>query len=236
MIAGLSKAVTLHLAHLLGLTATLLALFTFLSPTLMLHDRVALLKISSSTTVSQAELSKSIDGPSVWLGILGSCAQANENATLSCTLPALSPVFDLDVLPESAPTLLLNAPSPIVPIFIAVALAFSTVFLFTFTCISLRHKMPGKVPSLLEGPAIQNSSAWIGVFGFLIGFTAFLVIRMWYGKTVKDFNASIVAQGETGPQLIAGLGNGFTMIYVAYAFYAVPIISSLTKLNVKLSN
>jgi len=69
----------------------------------------------------------------------------------------------------------------------------------------------------------------------MIGFTVFLIVRMWYGKTIKDFNASILAQGQDGPQLIADIGNAFTMVYVAYAFYSVPIISSLTKLNVKLS-
>ena len=75
---------------------------------------------------------------------------------------------------------------------------------------------------------------------------------MWFGKAVQDFNASIAAQGKNGPQLIADLGNAFTsefktqpivplryfsdflgiVAWVAYAFYAVPIIASLAKLNV----
>lgn len=73
---------------------------------------------------------------------------------------------------------------------------------------------------------------------------------MWFGKAVQDFNNSIAAQGAQGPNLIAGLGNAFTsefnnitrdssfltsliVVWVAYAFYAVPIIISLAKLNVK---
>lgn len=73
---------------------------------------------------------------------------------------------------------------------------------------------------------------------------------MWFGKAIDDFNASIAAQGQQGPQLIAATGNAFTsefkfnplkqsdltrtlvVVWVAYAFYAVPVITSLTKLNV----
>jgi hypothetical protein len=55
---------------------------------------------------------------------------------------------------------------------------------------------------------------------------------MWFGKAVQDFNASIAAQGTQGPKLLATIGNAFTLIWVAYAFYAIPVIISLTKLNV----
>ena len=72
---------------------------------------------------------------------------------------------------------------------------------------------------------------------------------MWFAKAVQDFNNSIAAQGQQGPNLIATIGNAFTseykytewkriystsitVVWVAYAFFAVPIISSLTKLNI----
>ena len=71
MIAGLSKAVTLYLAPLLALTAMILSLFAFLAPTLLLHDQVSLLVVSPSTTLSQPGPSRSVDGPSVFLGMLG---------------------------------------------------------------------------------------------------------------------------------------------------------------------
>ena len=71
MIAGLSKAVTLYLAPLLGLTALILSLLAFLAPTLMLNDQVALLMILPSTALSQPGPSKGIDGPSVFMGVLG---------------------------------------------------------------------------------------------------------------------------------------------------------------------
>lgn len=79
---------------------------------------------------------------------------------------------------------------------------------------------------------LQRLSAWIGFFSFMIGVTTFLIIRMWFGKAVQDFNASIVAQGQQGPKLIASIGNAFTMVWVGYAFFAVPVITSLAKLNV----
>jgi len=58
---------------------------------------------------------------------------------------------------------------------------------------------------------------------------------MWFGKAVQDFNASITSQGQQGAKLIANTGNAFTMVWVAHAFLAVPIIASLSKLNVMVS-
>jgi len=92
--------------------------------------------------------------------------------------------------------------------------------------------MGGKLSSILEKPMVQRLSAWVGFFGFLIGITSFLIVRMWFGKAVQDFNSSVEAAGQNGPELIANLGNAFTMAWVAYAFYAVPVIASLAKLNV----
>jgi len=85
---------------------------------------------------------------------------------------------------------------------------------------------------MMERPAVQRFSAWIGFFGFFFGLTAFVILRMLFGKTVDDFNNTIVSLGAEGPQLVATNGNGFTMVWVAYAFYAVPVITSLAKLNV----
>ncbi|KAF8168066.1 hypothetical protein B0H34DRAFT_792720 [Crassisporium funariophilum] len=233
MIAGLSKAITLYLAPLLALTAIILSLFAFLAPTLLLHDRVALLTVVPSTALIQTGSSAGIDGPSVFLGVLGSCARKSNSASLNCTAATISPQYDLSVLPGNSPNLLLSAPTASTPAFIAVAISFSVLFFISFTLISLRHKMGAKLAALLEKPLLQRLSAWIGFFGFIIGLTAFLIIRMWFGKAVQDFNASVAAQGQQGPKLIAATGNAFTMVWVAYAFYAVPIITSLAKLNVK---
>jgi len=231
MIAGLSKAITLYLAPILSLTAILLSLFAFLAPVLMLNDRVSLLTVSPSTALTQLNAS-SVDGPSIFLGALGSCSRPDNAADVNCTGASLSPVYDLSVLSSNALQLTLSPPPPSSPAFIAMALGFSILFHITFTLISLRHKLGGKVAAMMERPAIQRFSAWIGFFGFFVGLTAFVVLRMLLGKTVDDFNNTIISLGADGPQLVASDGNGFTMVWVAYAFYAVPVIASLAKLNV----
>ncbi|KAJ3479929.1 hypothetical protein NLI96_g8717 [Meripilus lineatus] len=230
MIAGLSKAINQYLAPLLSLTSILLILFAFLAPTVMLEGKVALLTVGPSTSLTQPGSSGSIDGPSVFLGPLGSCTRRNLASSINCTLPAINPTYDLSVLPGSAPDLL-SAPTATTPAFIAVSIAFTFFFLLLFTLTAFRSKM-GKAGAFFDKPVVQRSTAWIGLFGFMIGLTSFLVLRMWFGKSVEDFNKAILKGGQSSPQLVADLSNGFTMIYVAYAFYAIPLVSSLAKLHV----
>ncbi|KAF5374846.1 hypothetical protein D9758_000252 [Tetrapyrgos nigripes] len=235
MIAGLAKAITLYLAPVLLLVALVLNLFAFLSPTVMLPDRVALVTITPSTALTDVGGSKDVDGASLFLGALGSCSRPKNDADINCTVASLSPEYDLSVLPSNAPQLVLSAPPPSSPAFIAVSLAFSIMFFFTFTLISFRHKMGERIAAQLDKPLIQRVSAWIGFFGFFIGISSFLILRMWFGKAVQDFNRSVASQGSEGPELIASDGNAFTMVWVAYAFYAVPVICSMAKLNVTAS-
>ncbi|KAJ3565636.1 hypothetical protein NP233_g7503 [Leucocoprinus birnbaumii] len=205
MMNGISKAIALYLAPVLALTATLLSLFAFLAPTLLLSDRVALLTVSPSTELTQPANANgggsSVDGPSLFLGPIGSCARSSNEAPVNCTFPSVSPQYG------DAST----------PVFISIALALDIGFLITFTLISLRHKM-GKAGGALGTPLLQNLSAGIGFMGFMIGLTSFLILRMWFGKTVQDFNSSIQAQGSQGPKLVASTGNAFTnmRIFAAY--------------------
>jgi len=85
---------------------------------------------------------------------------------------------------------------------------------------------------MLDRPVIPRASAWLGLLGFMTGLTSFLIIRMWFGKAVEDFNNAIVKGGTDAPQLIAQISNGFTMVWVGYAFYAVPVICVLARLHV----
>ena len=71
MIAGLSKAVTLHLATLLSLTAMLLLFFAFFAPVLLLEDRVALLSVVPSTILQNKTSTGNLDGPTIHIGALG---------------------------------------------------------------------------------------------------------------------------------------------------------------------
>jgi hypothetical protein len=71
---------------------------------------------------------------------------------------------------------------------------------------------------------------------------------MWFGKAVDDFNIQIAQMGKSGPQIQASLSNGFTstssiqratryvltimtVLWVAYAFGAVPLMCVLMKLH-----
>jgi hypothetical protein len=71
MIEGFSKFAVLYLAPVLMLTALFLSTFAFLAPTAMLHDQVALLTVSPSTALTNPQAQAS-DGPSLFLGLLGS--------------------------------------------------------------------------------------------------------------------------------------------------------------------
>jgi len=85
---------------------------------------------------------------------------------------------------------------------------------------------------MMDRPTFHRVSAWLGLLSFMIGLTSFLVVRMWFGKAVEDFNRGIQEAGNNAPQLIAATSNGFTMAWVAYAFYAVPVICALARLHV----
>jgi hypothetical protein len=109
MIAGLSKAVTLYLAPLLFLAAIFLSLFAYLAPTILLHDQVALLAVVPSASSTQPNSSQNVDGPSVFLGILGmcqvldlqclahirqgSCSRPHNGVPVNCTAPTVSPIY-----------------------------------------------------------------------------------------------------------------------------------------------
>jgi len=41
--------------------------------------------------------------------------------------------------------------------------------------------------------------------------------------------------GANAPELIAEISNGFTMVWVGYVFYAVPLVYSLAKLHVSVA-
>lgn len=80
----------------------------------------------------------------------------------------LIPRSDLSVLPSDA-SRWLSAPTATTPGFIAVALGFSTIFFILFTLIAFRAKLGAKLSAMFDRPMIQRASAWIGLFGFMIG-------------------------------------------------------------------
>jgi len=231
MINGFAKFSVLYLAPLLMLTALFLSLFAFLAPSVMLHDQVALLTVMPSTALTNP-LAKAGDGPSIFLGALGSCSRHNNDDAVTCTTTSISPQYDTSVLPGNVSGNILSAPPATAPAFIAVAISFSFLFFFAYTLVAFRHKMSGGFANKLHSPMVQRLTAWVGVFGFMIGISSFLIVRMWFEKAIDDFNKNVIAQGTKGPELMAAAGNGFTMVWIAYAFYAIPLIASLAKINV----
>lgn len=94
MIAGLSKAINLYLAPLLSLTSLILIILSYLAPTLLLSTQVALLTVKPSISLTDPTNSDNgIDGPSVWLGALGSCERSNNDGQVSCTPATVSPKY-----------------------------------------------------------------------------------------------------------------------------------------------
>ncbi|KAL4069578.1 hypothetical protein V8B97DRAFT_2008118 [Scleroderma yunnanense] len=249
MLADLSKATTVYLTPILMLTALFLILFAYLAPAAMLHGQVALLTVTPSTFLTQPGSNQQVDGPTMFAGLLGSCSKPNNAASLYCISPSISPTYssysrqpavsdphlteliDTSVFTSNTPSSVLAAPPAATPAFLAVALAFTVVFFVMYTGISFRHLM-GKAGGVWEKPMVQRISAWIGMCSFVVGLASFLIIRMYFGKAASDFNQSIQGQGTNGPQLIANISNAFTMIWVGYSFFAIPVIVSLAKLHV----
>jgi len=230
MLNQLSNAVALYLAPILSFTAVLLVIFSYLSPTVMLQTQVSLLVIKPSLLLSPNPSNDRIDGPSLFLGPLGSCARTSNTAAVNCTVPVLSPSYDLSVLPSDA-SRWLSAPTATTPAFIGISLGFSIIFFVLFSLIAFRGRL-GKFGATLDRPMVQRACAWIGIFGFMIGISSFLIIRLWFGKAVDDFNQSIQLEGDNGAHLIAGLSNGFTMVWVGYVFHSIPLVCALAKIHI----
>jgi len=226
MIANFSKLVALYVAPILGLTSFILSLLAYLAPSLILAGGVSLASIVPANTAS----SSTPNGPSVFVGLLGSCARSSNEASLVCTTPSFNQDYDLSVLPKEAPAFLAS-PITATPVFELLALIFSSTFLIVFTLMCFREKLGGRISDYLGRPAVSRFAAWTGVLGFMIGITSYFVIRMWFGRAIDDFNQDLSLLGKAAPELQASVGNGFTMIWVAYAFGAVPLICALMKLH-----
>jgi hypothetical protein len=80
---------------------------------------------------------------------------------------------------------------------------------------------------LLVNPRFRHFPLAIGFIGVGFGIITMFILRLFYGKSVDDFNMTL-AKGTEGPQLIANVGHAFTLAWVAYALQVIPIITLLT--------
>jgi len=136
---------------------------------------------------------------------------------------------DVSRLPANAPTVLINTPPSATPVFVGIGIVSSSIFLALFTLMSFRNSM--------AKPNLHRFTTCIGFFGFMISqfsspsdvirrvltlyflaMTAYLILRMWFGKAVQDFNSSVIQQGAQGPNVIASIGNGFTSTFFIHFF------------------
>ncbi|KZO90571.1 hypothetical protein CALVIDRAFT_389823 [Calocera viscosa TUFC12733] len=252
MLSLLTRLLTHQLPPVLSLVSFILALLALLAPVPTLHTSVSLLSITPSPlsfskrdSAAFEELSRfnirtlrethielardtTVDGPSVFMGLLGSCSRTTNEVDVACTNSTFSPTYDLTALPPNAPTLALNGPTSSTPEFILT----SIILLFFF---SLHHALSSLIP---EGAKIHvpltrmaRAMAWLGVIGWLVGMVAVIVLRSWYGNAQSSFNNSIIGLGSSAPQLTATVGNGFTMLWISYAFAAPALLIALVKLN-----
>lgn len=176
-----------------------------------------------------ARASRPVDGPSVFMGLLGSCARTSNSAPTHCTGESITPVYDLSVLPDNHPRFLSN-PTATGPQFLLASTIFLTLFLILHLLFSLPERLPttpaGIVKLASHSQAIRLS-AWLGVLGLTMGLCTVIVLRIWIGKAVEDFNQDIIDMGKGAPQLVASVQNGFTMMWIAYSFAAPSIVCAL---------
>lgn len=181
-----------------------------------------------------ARASKPVDGPSVFMGLLGSCSRLSNFEPTHCTVENLMPTYDLSVLPQNHPRFLSN-PTSSAPQFLLASLIFLTLFLILHLLFSIPERIPtspaGLVKLASHSLAIRFS-AWMGILGLTMGLCTLIVLRIWVGKAVEDFNQDIIDMGKGAPQLIAGVQNGFTMMWIAYAFAAPSIVCALFQVQI----
>ncbi|KAJ2927185.1 hypothetical protein H1R20_g9934, partial [Candolleomyces eurysporus] len=135
-----------------------------------------------------------------------------------------------------------------ITLYLAPALALTATILSLLAFLAPTIALPGQVALLAVTPStvlsqpgpsqvIDGPSVFLGILdaGLILGsgLTNLLILHIWFSKSIRDFNAMILAQDAQRPMLIAEIGNAFTMGWVAHSFLAVPIVISLTKLNVK---
>jgi hypothetical protein len=228
MLTGLTKFTNVYLAPVLLLTSVVLVTLSYLSPVLVLTAKVALLTVTPSISLTEPTNinGDGIDGPSVFIGPLGSCSRPNNAMSVVCEAASASPhygvcilfhpfcctisrfIADLTTLPSSSPSFV-TAPTATTPVFIGIGLGFAILFFIFFTLTTVRTQLPEKLSAALDKPGVHRATAWIGLLGFMTGFTSFLVMRMWFGKAVEDFNDAVLKGGSDSPALVAQTGNGF---------------------------
>ncbi|KDQ11970.1 hypothetical protein BOTBODRAFT_57046 [Botryobasidium botryosum FD-172 SS1] len=256
MFPKISKRVPLALTAVFFLTALLLYIFAFVAPVPILNTSLSFIIIFPSDThnfgskrsdVIVEELQgrrvpraaalpnvfdsvfsrRSVDGPTIRLGALGSCAQRNKDSGLVCTKASLEPTYDLSFLPSNTPPSLPAFPISSTATTYLLSILFLSSFFIMHILITVLPGFSVVTPRVSDNKTAARVSAWVGILGLVMMLTTVLVWRMSYGRDVDEFNARIAQMDQSAPALAASVGNGFVMIWVALALSVPTLIWSL---------
>lgn len=210
----------------------------YVCPVLALPTSLGLLEVQTIGVPTNGT-NPSVDGPFVLMGILGSCARANNDAHMGCTPSSVKPFYDLSVIPKDESQWLFLAPI-FIPTLIAICLAFSGVFFLVFIVMAWRRRDKSATNPLVsarpqadvfDSPRTEKYAVILGTVGFVFGLLAFGIVRIWFGKNAYDFNLGVEIADDPGPVLQASVANGFRLVWVGYAFHAGPLLFYFMKFH-----
>jgi len=256
MVPRIPQRIPLCIASIFFLTSLFLYIFAFVAPVPILHDSLSLMTIFPSDThnfgskrneIVMTELQgrrvpreaalpnvfdhvfsrRSVDGPTIRLGALGSCAQKNKSSNLVCTKASFEATYDFSALPSNIPPSLPAFPISSTAASYLVGIIFLSLFFAMHILTALLPAFGVSIPKVSENKTVSRVSSWIGMLGFVMMLVTVLVWRMSYGRDVNEFNARVAQMGQSAPALAASVGNGFIMIWVALAFSVPTLILSL---------
>ncbi|KAJ7222124.1 hypothetical protein GGX14DRAFT_662677 [Mycena pura] len=184
-----------------SLTSTLILMLACISPAPVIHTGLALMTVGPPFNAP--------NGPSVFLGLLGSCSRPTNGAHVSCTKVTIAStvklVYDLEdtKLPAQATDLLLDGPNtPTSIVLTLVLLPLSACFCLALIYLAfMKERKRGDLLSV----------TYFGVVNFIIGVVASLVLYIRVAEAVQIFNNGIHSAG-----LRASVGNSFIMFLVAF--------------------
>jgi len=170
------------------------------------------------------------DGPSFFLGPLASCSKDSNDGVMNCTRQSIRPTYDTSSLPDDSLTVVLSPPSPAIAGIMATSLAITGLFFVLYTPVVVRQAY-GMGPEACSGPGIQMACRWVGGIGFVSGLSSFIIMLMWFSKTVTDINNFISSQGSQGPRLAAELGHSWYFVIGGYSAFLVPCAVAMMEMN-----
>jgi len=251
MISNISK-LAIQLTPLLAVLSTFMILFTYLAPVPILLGSIPLISIGPATpqtsteavnirsfvlesrrlpraaalkVVARADAAKE-SGATLLFGLLGSCT-TQDGAAAKCTAATLNGTYDISSLPSTVP--FVSAPPQTSPHWMLISIIFLVLFLF-LTTFPLIPNLPPSISNFLGKPFWRRAVAWIGFLGWMVGMTTAIVLRVSFGNDVDRFNTMAAS---TGVALNAAIGNGFNLLWIAYALATPALFCSLFRLHME---